>query len=381
MDSLVTAMNELIPTARYRRAESQAADDGSACAAPESFASLAMDWPDFAHADQAWYRAGLGHAACGDSSAALSAWRRLIDNHPDSGLRRDALLRSADLAVDQGRIELAAAKLNRYAMDYNSETDAPDALLHAVDLMAGAGMTGEATRLRDLFLTHFPGETESVIEILRVRARTALSERGDTKLAALRAEGEPLATYLDALAAKPELADQELLAQVDFLSGEEAYSAYRSCRLAQPLPASLKRKQQRLEELTKHYRACLMRGQRPWTRAAAHRIGQALYDFGDALRDSEGPENLAGDDLIAYEEVIEEQAWTFYDRGEQAWTELLRQSVNDDNDQGNWILKTKKGLWPRLAQRFLHKPELEYPLVAAAAPVSTPSGTPIASNE
>ncbi len=381
MDSLVTAMNELIPTARYRQAESQAADEGGACAAPESFTSLAMDWPDFAHADQAWYRAGLGHAACGDSSAALTAWRRLIDNHPDSGLRRDALLRSAELAVEQGRVELAAAKLSRYAMDYNTEADAPEALLQAADLMAGAGMMGEASRLRDRFLTHFAGETESVIEILHVRARNALAERGSTKLAVLRAEGEPLATYLEALTAKPDLADQELLAQVDFLSGEEAYAAYRDCRLDQPLPASLKRKQRRLEDLTKHYRDCLMRGQRPWTRAAAHRIGQALYDFGDALRDSERPQNLVGDDLIAYEEVMEEQAWTFFDRGEQAWTELLRQSVGDDSDQGNWILKTKKGLWPRLAQRFLHKPELEYPLVTAEAPALPAAGTPIASNE
>ena len=85
----------------------------------------------------------------------------------------------------------------------------------------------------------------------------------------------------------------------------------------------------------------------------------------------ERPADLAGDDLIAYDEVLEEQSWEFYDRGEDIWSELLRQSTRSETDPGQWIERARTALWPRLSQRFLYRPETDYPLVAAAPPTDT----------
>jgi hypothetical protein len=105
-----------------------------------------------------------------------------------------------------------------------------------------------------------------------------------------------------------------------------------------------------------------------YSRASAHRIGQTLIHFGDALVTSERPTGLSEDALLAYDEVLEEQAWEFFDRGEDVWSELLQQTREAKEDPGQWIARTREALWPRLAWRFLYRPEVDYPLVAAVPP-------------
>jgi hypothetical protein len=89
--------------------------------------------------------------------------------------------------------------------------------------------------------------------------------------------------------------------------------------------------------------------------------------LGEALEKSEPPSDLAGEDLAAYRGVIDEQAWALYDRGEDVWTTLLREAPPGD-DTGGWITATQERLWPRLARRFLFRPEAEFPLAVALPP-------------
>ncbi len=116
------------------------------------------------------------------------------------------------------------------------------------------------------------------------------------------------------------------------------------------------------------YTAAANHGVAQYTRGSAFRIGEAITHFGDALLDSERPGELQGDDLLAYDEILEEQSWPFYDRGEAAWTDLLKQSQEVADDPGQWLARTREQLWPRVAQRFVHMPAAEYPLVAAVRP-------------
>jgi hypothetical protein len=141
-------------------------------------------------------------------------------------------------------------------------------------------------------------------------------------------------------------------------------------RLTQPLPPSIEEKKARLEEVLALYNECATHGVAEYARASAYRIGEVLIAFGDALVASERPDGLSEDDLIAYDDVLTEQSWEFYDRGEDVWSELLRQLGDADDDPGGWIARTRDALWPRLAQRFMHRPEVDYPLVAATPPAA-----------
>jgi hypothetical protein len=193
------------------------------------------------------------------------------------------------------------------------------------------------------------------------------------KSGAPAAPSSELREYLALAAQHPDLAAPAILAQADFLAAEEAFASFGALRLTQPLPASLEKKNQALEALLAKYNECSGRGVAEYTRASAHRIGQALIGFGDALAESERPADLAGDDLTAYEDVIAEQAWGFYDRGENVWSDMLRQIGDSDDDPGQWVARTREALWPRLAQRFMYRPEPEYPVLVARPPAEPES--------
>ena len=81
---------------------------------------------------------------------------------------------------------------------------------------------------------------------------------------------------------------------MDYLNAEEAFVNFSAMRLTQPLPASLEKKKKALESLLEKYNACSSRGVTEYTRASAHRIGEALIGFGDALMQSERPQGSRG---------------------------------------------------------------------------------------
>jgi hypothetical protein len=240
--------------------------------------------------------------------------------------------------------------------------------------------------MRSVLLDRFPGETEAVMEIRAERASRELAKvsSGGSSLSALLAAPKAAApakgaatpaapmsdlqAYLDLAAQNPELASPAILAQVDFLRAEQMYPAYAALRLTQPLPQAIEKKKAGLEALLAAYETCTQRGVAEYARASAHRIGQALIEFGDALMKSERPEGLSEDDLLAYDDVIAGQSFEFYDRGEDVWSTMLQQAGGAGDDPGGWLARTREALWPRLAERFRFQPAVDYPRVTAAPP-------------
>ena len=64
----------------------------------------------------------------------------------------------------------------------------------------------------------------------------------------------------------------------------------------------------------------------------------------------------------------EENLREFFDRGEAAWKELLRQTQGHDAATGEWVQRARAELTPRVAARFLHHPEPDYPTIPAVRP-------------
>ncbi len=366
-DSVAAEMEPIIPHCHFRHADQIAAADsvqGPVAAAPV-FEQMATRWPASENADLALYRAGLGFAAGNDPTAAVAVWEQLLNGYPESPYARDSALQIASAHEKAGQWQAASVALDRFSADFTSDPDAADALLKASDLRAAAGDSAGSRELRTVFLQRFPGETETVMDIREERAAHTLN----TLAADQSPDTQPgLQAYLALAAEHPELASPMILAQVDYLKAEQAHARYTDLNLTQPLPEAIKAKQKSLENLLAMYAACARHGVAEYTRAAAFQTGQAITHFGDALLASERPAELQGDDLLAYEEILEEQSWPFFDRGEAAWTDLLKQTNEGPEDPGQWLERTRHELWPRVAQRFMHLPEAEYPLVAAIPP-------------
>ncbi|MDH4037246.1 MAG: tetratricopeptide repeat protein [Candidatus Krumholzibacteria bacterium] len=377
-DSLVAAVKPTIPLCDYKHAESVAAADsvrGPFQAAP-LFAGVATEFPAYPHADLALYRAGLGYASGLKYRDATVAWERLLATYPESEYARDSAIQIARTHEAAGDTPGAAAAYERFSRLYVKDPDAPAALIKAADMLADAGDAGGAERMRSIFIQRFPGDTQTVMEIRASRASQELARvrDGAASMSVLMAKpgantsSSELREYLALAKEHPEMASPVILAQVDYYDAEESFASFSAMRLTQPLPASLEKKKQALESLLEKYNTCSGHGVAEYTRASAYRIGQALVGFGDALMQSERPGDLEGEDLLAYEDVIEEQAWVFYDRGENVWSDMLRQIGDTPDDPGQWIAHTRAALWPRLSQRFMYRPEPEYPVLVARPP-------------
>lgn len=379
-DSLATTLEKSIPVCYFKHAESVSKSKGEGDAAP-LFARVARDWPAFPHADLALYRAGLGFATNQRYADAAGSWEQLLAKYPKSEYARDAAIQLAQTYEKSGNAQGAADAYERFSRAYPTDPDAPEALLKASELLAAAKDEAGAEKMRSLFIERFPGETETVMQIRAVRAEKELAgvAAGTSQLSSLLAPVTPkpgapqtsptdLQAYLQLAKEHPEMASPSILARVDYLTAEEAHAQYASLKLTQPLPKSLEKKKTQLEATLELYNRCSKHGIAEYTRAAAHRVGQSLIEFGDALVASERPADLTGDDLLAYDDVLNQQGWEFYDRGEDVWSDLLQQTRGETDDPGQWIAKTRDALWPRLAQRFLFQPALEHPLVAAQPP-------------
>ena len=385
-DTLATSLAKSIPVCYFKHAEAVAKDKGDDDAAP-LFARVARDWPSFPHADLALYRAGLGFAEKKSYVDAAASWEQLLTKYPKSEYARDATVQIAQAYEKSGNARSAADAYERFSRVYATDPDAPEALLKASELLAAASDEAGAEKMRSLFIERFPGETETVMQIRAVRAEKELAgiSTGTSKLSSLLtavvpkkgakavAPASDLHAYLELAKKHPELASPSILAKVDYLTAEEAHAEYAAMKLTQPLPKSLEKKKAKLESTLALYNKCSAYGIAEYTRGAAYRIGQSLIEFGDALVASERPKDLAGDDLLAYDDVLNQQSWEFYDRGEDVWSDLLQQTRGEKDDPGQWIVRTRDSLWPRLAQRFLFQPEVEHPVVVARPPAETGS--------
>ncbi len=245
-DTVVVAMEPIIPRCYYQHAEQVAAADtvtGAVQAAP-LFAKVAANWPAFEHADQALYRTGLGYEAGADPVAATTAWEILLADYPDSRYARDSALRIAAVQETAGNWQAAAAALDRFSDRFATDADAAAALLKAGDLLASGGDTAGSESMKTAFLQRYPGETEDVMDIREERVLRSLAATAPGQslndLAGLQA-------YLKLAAAHPEWASPVILAQVDFHKADAAHARYTALVLTQPLPAAVVAKQESLE--------------------------------------------------------------------------------------------------------------------------------------
>ena len=65
--------------------------------------------------------------------------------------------------------------------------------------------------------------------------------------------------------------------------------------------------------------------------------------------------------------MILEQSQGFYDRGEEVWSDLLRERGKDEKPD-TWVTQARDALWKRLGSRFYFRPEVDIPSIAGTPP-------------
>lgn len=374
-DTLARRAADAVPVSWHRFAEASVAADSNAHQRhAERFARVAHEWPEYPQAHTALYRAGLEYLAAGRTAEGVRELERLTARHPATEQAREARLQIPRAWEDAGQKGLASDGFLAFAKRHPDDSGAADAWLHAADLRAAIGDSARADSLRLAYLAEHPQDTETAMavyealarrELLRVDAAHPVSQllaSGPASKGARPAPRSRLAQYLALARQHPERTARDLVAQVRFLQGEEAMTAFEAVRLTLPLKRSLAQRQARLDTVLARYRRAADMGVPVWSQAAACRIGEALAGFGKALEQSERPADLKGDDRLAYEEVLAGRAQTFHVRAQGVWSDLLRASAKSAADEP-WVVRARTALWRGLGTRFLYQPEVEFPVV------------------
>jgi len=393
-DSLEKRATAAIPVCYFRAAEALSTTDSTAYAKQAGlFEQVAGRWPSFEHAHLAQYRAGLAWFQAGKTREGVKSMEALIRNFPKSEYVKDAHLQVAKAwETDRHPVEAAEAYIG-FARAFPADSSASAAWLKSADLFAGAGQQDRADDLRLSYVRGHPQDVETGMEVYEGLARrdlakvtaerpisalldvekpaakksTGRTSKKTTPAAASDTARSYLAEYLRRGKAHPSLLSRDVVAQVRYLQGEEARTRYLAARLTQPLEKSIPIKQKLLDSTLVRYRASVDLGASEWASASAYRIGESLVAFGEALEKSERPADLKGDDLRGYEDVILEQSQTFYDRGEEVWSDLLRERGKDEKPD-NWVAQARDALWKRLGSRFYFRPEADFPAIAGTPP-------------
>ena len=391
VDSVARRAAEAIPVCAWREAEAAVAADSTAYLKhAELYETVATNWPAYRYAPRAQYRAGLAYRRAGKYDRSVRAMQALIQRFPGCEYVRDAQLEIAKTFEASGDSASSAQAYADFAARFPSDSTARNALLRAADLFESSHAGDRAETLRLDYLRRYPGDFATALEILEPLASRDLATvsaahpistllpapaapRTGSRGAARSARTTPatppsrLAEYLKLAAAHPNLESRAILAEVRFLEAEEAYPAYDTTRLSQPLAKSIALRQKRLDTLLALYRESMNFGVSRWSHASAYRMGEAVVAFGKALEQSERPADLEGDARRAYDNVLSDRSRAFGDRAEAIWADVLRQRAKDHSDD-EWIARTQTSLWKRLSNRFTYRPELEFPLAPASPP-------------
>lgn len=263
--------------------------------------------PDSAIRPAAEYDAAAALMRVQDWMAAAAVLESFRQAFPDHELHGDATKQIAYVYREDGQLARAADEYVQVADDASDPELRREALLEAGDLYEKSESVARAMDVYLVYVAEFPQPAEMAIEI-------------HYKLAGMfqgQSDGERQREQLRAVVAVDRDAG-ERSARTRYLAGHSAlklaeyeFQGFVDVRLVQPFEASLQEKQHRMDELLASLNALLEYELGEVTAAATWYMGEAYYEFSQALINSERPSDLSAAELQDYEMVIEEEAFPF----------------------------------------------------------------------
>ena len=182
-----------------------------------------------------------------------------------------------------------------------------EALMRAADLYAKAGNQPERASALERFVAEYPQPVADAEEAREKLAAAAL-QRGDPS--ALHWFREIVDADARAGAGRTDRT-RYLAAKAQLELAAPARDAFRRVRLVSPLKRSLVAKRKALESALSAYQAALDYHVAEVTTAATFEMAELYHTLAQDVMSSERPKRLSKDELEQYEVLLEEQAYPF----------------------------------------------------------------------
>lgn len=269
--------------------------------------------------------------------AVLEDYRRQF---PEDARAKDVTRKLAFAYAQSKRPAQAAAEFERISTTQSEDREVRrEALLRAADLYEKAGDAPRSTALLERFVSEYPAPVPDAMEA-RERLATAAEKSGDERHALLWYR-EIVKSDAEAGAARTDRT-RYLAARAALALAAPARDEFRRVRLVAPLKRSLVAKRKALEKALADYKTALGYHVAEVTTAATFEMAELYRTLAKDLLASERPKGLSRDELDQYESLLEDQANPFEEQAialHEANAARARDGVYDD-----WVKRSYAAL-------------------------------------
>ena len=234
---------------------------------------------------------------------AIPLLKHFRQQYPDHALLASIPNKLAVALLKSGQKQQAADTLNEIATTSTDSEIRREALLRAAELYQETGNEERAASLYRRFVSRYPEPFSEAQPLRQLLADMALKQgrKGEWR------------HWLQAMIdhARGQTGPQFLAAKAALALANDDIMAYQALPLTLPLQKSLAEKKTLLEKVLKKYRLAAAYGIAAITTEATFHLAEAYHEFSRALLASERPQGLAGDDLEDYTFLLEDQAEPF----------------------------------------------------------------------
>ncbi|WP_369602353.1 tetratricopeptide repeat protein [Hahella sp. SMD15-11] len=384
------------PQRRYRawKVAALAADRLSRPADAEQAYRSALGLISRKHADYSALRDGLAASLYAQAEArrkqgqkeeALTLFRQVVADVPESAVRKQAQYDAAMLALElqrwplaiqlmedfrsqfardpltaglaenlifayasNGQFDRAARELLAIAEQTPDQEVARKARLQAVDYFRKAGDTGQAMAALEAYIRKHPQPFEA-----QIRARASLialhDETGNERAARKARE----ALIRAEAAGEHTPVTRTLAAEASWVLARAEKKNFERIRLTVPLKASLKKKKRAMTQAVTRLKATLEYGVVEYATAATHALGQIYRTMARDILASERPKGLSDLELEQYTLLLEDQAFPFEEKAIELFesnARRAREGIFDD-----WVKASYAALADMVPGRYNKK--------------------------
>ncbi|MGH7898446.1 MAG: tetratricopeptide repeat protein, partial [Candidatus Binatia bacterium] len=316
------------------------------------------------------YNAGILLRDAGDKNRALGVFRQLIDKYPKSELFRDATVAATDIYKNAGDSVGAADVLERAAARTSDPGEGANLIFEAAT-RARAANSPQTAELYEKFLRLAP-PSDLRTTSARIYVARAYARQGRT------AEAERLAREMISRSPMGGTAEEQqqvqlALAEAHLILGDASLRRFESVRLSEPLSATLKKKQQALEEALGYLRTAANFGFADVSLASFYKIGYAQLDFANAVIQAPHPRSLTAEQRDQYDVLLREQMRPYREGAEKAFRGTLQQAKSS-GIENEWTSRARSAL-VEFGGEHAGAPPAAAPGGGSQAPVSGPPST------
>src|SRR5499427_4587836 len=352
-------LTERLAASVYKQGEAKQ-KAGDAAGAVEDYLRVERVAPDSKIRANAQYDAAAQLIALKQWDRAIVTLEDFRRTFPQSPLQRDV---NAKLAVAYGeanRPGAAAAEFERIAANPSEDKAVQrEALIQSADLYAKAGNTPKAANMLEKFVETNPTPLANAEEARQHLAEYAqrsgnVARRDYWYHEIIRADEQ----------AGPQRTDRThyLAAKAQLALAQPARDAFREVRLTAPLKKSLIVKRNALEAAVEGYKRAADYQVAEVTTAATYEMAELYRTLAKDVMASERPKNLKGEELEAYNSLLEEQVFPFEEEAIKAHEVNAARAKDGVYDE--WVRKSFQALAELKPARY-GKTELTHDVVTS----------------